>query len=73
MSEKCMSIAYVNILVFNSLCIFVSVFVCRSYVMSYCALGRAYIGPYVNTSVLPLVVYPSTYITNRILPLPSVR
>ena len=37
MSEKCMSIAYVNILVFISSCIFVSVFVCRSYVMSYCA------------------------------------
>ena len=44
---------------------FVSVSVCRSYVMSYCALGRAYIGPSVNTSVLPLVVYPSTYITIR--------
>ena len=41
MSERCMSIAYVNILVFISLCIFVSVSVCRSYVMSYCALGRA--------------------------------
>ena len=65
MSEKCMSIAYVDILVFISLCIFVSVSVCRSYVVSYCALGRAYIGPSVNTSVLPLVVYPSTYITVR--------
>ena len=60
-----MSIAYVDILVFISLRISVSVSVCRSYVMSYCALGRAYIDPSVNTSVLPLVVYPSTYITVR--------
>ena len=63
MSEKCTSIAYVNILVIISLCIFVSVSVCRSYVMSYCVLGRVYIGPSVNTSVLPLVVYPSTFAT----------
>ena len=33
--------------------------------MSYRALGRAYICPSVNTSVLPLVVYPSRYITVR--------
>ena len=65
MSERCMCIEYVNILVFISLCIFASVSVCRSYVMSYCALGRACICPSANTSVSPLAVYPSTYITVR--------
>ena len=35
------------------------------YVPSLCALGRAYICPSVSTSVSPLVVYPSTYITVR--------
>ena len=67
MSEKCMCIEHVYILVFISLCLilFVSVSVCRYYVMYYCAIGRAYMCPSVNTSVLPLVVYPSTYITVR--------
>ena len=62
MSEKCLCIEY-------KLCqytgIYQFVYVCQCILMSYCALGRAYICPSVNTCVLPLVVYPSTYITVR--------
>ena len=65
MSEKCLCIEY-------KLCqytgIYQFVYVCQCiclYLMSYCALGRTYICPSVNTSVLPLVLYPSTYITVR--------
>ena len=42
MSEKCMSIAYVDILVFISLCISVSVSVCRSYVVGVFTVLRAH-------------------------------